>query len=149
MPALENTFTPVGPKCIDSLMCCPDPPSGDKRSLPHLLGMLPTDNPLSKAHLFHEVVCLQGLITGGYKGPRPLTPTQDTQSSLFPTSYRWKFFCQFCWLSLPFFFFPKDVDSQSTPLQTFFKLNVWGICFLGNPTCLKSPFFCKFSVIFS
>ena len=106
MPALENTFTPMGPKCIDSLMCCPDPPLGDKRSLPHLLGMLPTDNPLSKAHLFHEVVCLQGLIPGEYKGPRPLTPTQDTQSSLFPTSYLWKFFCQFCWLSLTFFFFP-------------------------------------------
>lgn len=42
---------------MDSLMYCPDPPSGTKDSLSHLLGMVPTGNLLPKAHLFYEVGC--------------------------------------------------------------------------------------------
>lgn len=123
MPALENIFTPVGPKCIDSLMCCLDPPSGDKSSLPHLLGMLPTDNPFQRHISSYAVVCLQGPTEG--KAP-VLSPQHKTlhlhcspRATIGSSSANSAGF-----FSLFLFFFPMDVDPQSTPLQTFFRLNV-------------------------
>ena len=84
MRVLENIFTSLGQKCwMDSLMHCPDPPSGAKDSLPHLLRMLTTDNPLSKVLLFHEVAVSSNWSLECIKAPA-LSPQHTTPIFMIP-----------------------------------------------------------------